>query len=238
MTRAWRSPTGEYLIEGDPSRLSTGYTIRTAADLPVTSAHTYWELDSAGTVQRVYEATGGAIDDYAYGHVYEVVDGDLHQYWTEYHTVTYDVHEDGMFNRTNREHIIHVGLVEVPLAAALGVADNAEADAALRAARADWRRRQNEWQAQRLRPIVELKESFAAVLPPEPVDLVFGYDDGAVVRRVDGRVLWRPAAPWPHRGKDMFYSLREVLKQRYGDRTGSFTLDIDDAPWWFWAPDD
>ena len=84
---------------------------------------------------------------------------------------------------------------------------------------------------------MELEASFAAALPAEPVDLVFGYDTGPLVRRADGTIIWRPSVTWPFRGKDMHHVLLRVIGQRWGGPAPRLPLDIEAAPWWFWDPD-
>jgi hypothetical protein len=70
------------------------------------------------------------------------------------------------------------------------------------------------------------------------VDLVFGYDGGPLVRDLGGTIIWRPATRPAMRGKELHHVLHGVLRDRFGDRLGSFRTDLNDAPWWFWAPDE
>jgi hypothetical protein len=227
--RTWRTPDGQLLVEGPAVATEIpGGPIRTAADQPVAGAFDYYLIDAAATVREAYTRSAGAIDDYSYGCVHRVVGSTLVEYVTEYHTVPHDVDADGQFRRTNTEHERLTGLVAAP-----GAIPPAAVEAALQAHREA---------SEREGPVDDVRSSFAAALPEvgdgETIDLVFGYDGGPLVRRRDGAVLWRPPAPWPYRGKDLHHVLRQVLDQRYGDRLATFGLDIDDAPWWFWAPDE
>jgi hypothetical protein len=239
VTRTWQTTTGDYLVEGDRAPTTTGgYEIRDGSDAPLTDAHTYWLLDSSRTVTRVFNTRTGAIDDYLYGTAYLVVDGALHDYYTQYHTVMYDVDERGMFNRTNTDRTVHDGLIEISFAAAMGVQTDSAAADVFAAARAQWRRREGEERAEATRPIREFEASFEAVLPNEPVDLVFGYDTEPHVRLADGTVIWRPPSEWRYRGKDMHWTLMGVIRRRWGDRLRWLPTDINAAPWWFWDPNE
>jgi hypothetical protein len=229
-------------VEGPLARVDIpGGPIRTATDDPVVEAHEYYLMDSDGTVRAVYEWSAGSIDDDSYGRVHKVVGTVLYEYFTTYHFSRHGSAPDGGFRRDNVQHPLIDGLAEVRLGEALGRPAEA-AERSVGPALDAFRSREREAAAGRLRPIADVRDSFEAALarlPAEaPVDLVFGYDGGAVVRRPDGEVVWRPATGWPYRGKDLFHLVRETLERRCGARRCSFELDIDDAPWWFWAPDD
>jgi hypothetical protein len=238
VNRAWRTSTGDRLVEGDPAGTTTGgLPIRDGGDVPVTDAYEYWLLDSSHTVRQAYDTRTGAIDDYLYGSAHLVVDGALHDYHTQYHTVTYDVDERGMFNRTNIDRIVHDGLIEISFQAAMDAATEPAAADAFAAAKAEWRGRQESQWAESTRPVRELEAAFEAALPADPVDLVFGYDTGPHLRRADGTVIWRPTTTVLLRGKDMYWILMRVIGRRWGVQTERPDLDIDAAPWWFWDPD-
>ena len=237
MTRTWQTSTGDYLVEGDRASTTTGgYPIRNGSDVPLTTAHTYWLLDSRQTVQTVYDIHTGATDDFLYGSAYLVVNDALHDYHTEYHTATYDVDEHGMFNRTNTDRVVHDGLVDMSFAAAMGVETESAAADVFAVARAQWRRREKAERAEAMRPAVELEASFEAALPADPADLVFGYDTGPLLRQADGTVIWRPPTTWRFRGKDMYWILMRVIGRRWGEQTRRVPLDLGTAPWWFWDP--
>jgi hypothetical protein len=232
--RCWRAPTGEFVVEGPPTETVVHGIIRSADDQPLAAAHVYYLFDTDGTVQEVYDTGSYGLDDYMYVWGHNVVDGVLRKYMTAYRTVFDDFAEDGDFRRTNTESAILDGLVEVTYEAA-GLPAFAPALGA-------YRRRMAEAAEERQRPVVQMRASIRAVLstcPHEgPVDLVFAYDDGPLLRYADGRVLWQPDEPWPYRGKDLHYFLKQELERHLGDRLRSYTIDVDTAPWWFWAPDE
>jgi hypothetical protein len=237
--RTWRTPAGELVVEGPPAAATVaGYQIRTANGEPVAGAHEYYLLDAAGAVRRCYDDRGFSSEDELFGTTHRVVGDALVAYHSAIRTVPWAAREGGEFPRTDRETVEMDGLVAVPAETVLG----ADATRAVAAALAEYRQRERERWTARHRPAVEIRASFAAALDAHAVngrvDLVFGYDDGPVVRDPDGAVLWRPPERPAMRGKDLHHVLRGVLEERYGDRLGSFRVDLDTAPWWFWAPDE
>jgi len=234
--RAWMTPAGEILVEGPVDSVDVaGAPILTEAGDPVVSPHTYYLLDTGWTITRIFSSTRSSVDDSLYGAVCKVDGSTLYEYWTEWNSY------HGKIGSVWRDAEV-TDLVSVPLDEVAGwQALAATAEQALTAALADFDRRRHEEQRERQRPIDELAARFSAALPDypgdEPVDLVFGYADGALVREPGGRVLWRLTEQWPYRGKDLHEFLHARLRRRYQDRLGSFRTDIDEAPWWFWAPD-
>ena len=240
MTRAWQTSTGDYLIEGDRAATTTaGLPIRDGGDVPLTEAYTYWLLDPSRTVRSVYDTGGDSIDDDLYGSAHLVAGGALQQYHTGYHTTeaAWD-DEQGAYQHRNWEHTVHDGLIEVSFEAAMGVGTGQAATDAFVATRAQWHRREQLEREEAWRPVRELEASFDAALPAEPVDLVFGYDTGPLVRRAVGTVIWRPPATWSSRGKDLHHILTGVIERRWGRGITWMRLDIDAAPWWYWDPID
>jgi hypothetical protein len=225
--RAWLTPAGETLVEGPVDSVEVaGLPIRTGAGDPVVAPHTYYLLDAGWTMTRMFGSTTSSVDDSLYGAVCKVDGTTLYEYWTEWNSYR------GEIGSVWQDPEI-TDLVSIPL-------DRA-GEQAVTAALADFHRRQDEEQRERQRPRDDLAARFAAALPDypgdEPIDLIFGYDDGALVREPGGRVLWRLTEQWPYRGKDLHGFLQRELERRYGERLGSFHTDIDAAPWWFWAPD-
>lgn len=214
--RAWVTPDGEILVEGPVDSVE------------LDSGHTYYLFDGGWAIKRIFGSTASSVDDSLYGAVCKVDGNTLYECWTEWNS--YHSRIGSVWRNTEI-----TGLVSAP-------ADRvATAGRVLTAALADFDRRRDEQQRERQRPFDQLAVRFAAALPDypgdEPVDLVFGYDDGALVREPGGRVLWRLTEQWPYRGKDLHGFLHTQLRRRYRDRLGSFRTDLDAAPWWFWAPD-
>ena len=228
VVRAWSTPAGEFLVEGpvDSVHIGGGPVLTEAGD-PVVSPHTYYLLDTGWTIRRIFGSTVSSVDDSLYGAVCKVDGTTLYEYWTEWNSY------HGQVGSVWRDTEI-TGLVSVRL-------DEVAGWPGLTAALADFHRRERAEERERQRPFDELAARFAAALPgypgDEPVDLVFGYADGALVREPGGRVLWRLTEQWPYRGKDLYEFLHTRLRRRYQERLGSFATDIDAAPWWFWAPD-
>jgi hypothetical protein len=230
------TPSGDILVEGPVDSVEVGGgPILTETGEPVVSPHTYYLLDATWTIKRRYGSTTSSVDDSLYGAVCKV-DGDaLYEHWTEWNSYPGKIRS--VWRNTEITGLVSVPLDEVPGWQGLA----ATAEQAVTAALADYHRRRHEEQRERQRPLADLAARFSATLPDypgtEPVDLVFGYADGALVREPDGRVLWRLTEQWPYRGKDLYEFLGNELRRRYQNRLGTFRTDIDSAPWWFWAPD-
>ncbi|WP_436532730.1 hypothetical protein [Actinoplanes sp. HUAS TT8] len=234
--QVWMTPAGELLVEGPQESAETvgGHVLDQAGD-PVLAPRTYYLLDTGWTLTRIFSGRTSSVDDSLYGAVCKV-DGDtLYEFWTSWNTRRGEV--ESSWHDTEI-----TGLVSVPLDEVTGWRTRAgTVEQALAAALADHERRRLAEASERQRPIDLLAARFVATLPDysgdQPVDLIFGYDEGALVREPAGRVLWRLVEQWPYRGKDLHDFLRIQLGRHYGERLGSFVTDIDDAPWWFWAPD-
>jgi hypothetical protein len=214
--RTWRTPEGHILVEGPPA------------------SATFYLLDPAGTVLGCYEDHESSLEYDLYRTTHRVAGDALVAHLSIRRAVP-------DFDETHEERVKLAGLVAVPAESALG----SDAAGVVERAVAAYRQREHEWRKRLHRPVVEAQASFAAALDGYAsaaadgrVDLVFGYDDGPVVRAPDGTVVWRPTDRPPLRGKDLHYFLHGVLRERYGDRLGSLRTDLADAPWWFWAPDE
>lgn len=215
-----------------------GYPIRTASGEAVTGAHEYYRLDAAGVMQRLYGNHSSASEDDVSGSTHRVVGDALVSYHSIIKAVPWAVDENGECPHTEREAVEVDGLVTIPPEMVFGP----DPAGAVRAALDDYRRRERErWEASQ-RPVNVARASFAAALDAHDfagqVELVFGYDDGPVVRDPAGAVIWRPTERPAMRGKDLYWFLHRALRERFGDRLGAFRIDIAGAPWWFWAPDE
>jgi hypothetical protein len=237
--RTWRTLDGGVLVEGPRGAAEVNsYRILTPAGAPVPDPHEYFLLDAAGRLHHHYAELASAHEDDLFGQTYQVVGAELRTNYSIISAVPWRIRPDGTVPREDREEVTLAGLVEVAATDVLG----ADPAAALDRAWADYVQRRRAAREREEEPFRVACAGLGAALDgydvDGPVELTFAYRDGLEIRDAAGTVVWRPARQPAVRGKDLHYRLEQLLRQRYGDRAGRLRVDLGDAPWWFWAPDE
>lgn len=237
--RTWRTLDGGILVEGARGTAAVDpYPVLTAAGDPIADPHEYFLLDAEGTLRRHYFEISSAFEDELHAQTYQVVGEELREYHSFIAAVPWRILPDGTTPRRDSEEVQLTGLVPVPATDALGT----DPAATLAQAREKESRRAQAARERADRPYRLACEAFSAALDgyaaEGPVALTFAYRDGLQIHDAAETVVWRPAEQPAVRGKSLHYMLENLLKARYGDRADRLRVDLGDAPWWFWAPDE